>query len=168
MATSDITKIITTLLTAPTKAVVDAASEQRSSWISWLKDVQRLVNDASDDAQKKKIIDEHMKIAPVWKLGAQISIGVTMRVASIERSEGSASLGLGIGLLQASGSFGFMNETSTESILQARAQYALSNDAEITLAQYLSDLGVTLSGAADVQTAIEKLGVAATPLTSGQ
>ena len=166
MATSDITKIITTLLTAPTRAVVDAASEQRSSWIYWLKDVQRLVNDAADDAQKTKIINEHLKIAPVWKLGAQISIGITMRIASIKRSEGSASIGLGIGLLQASGSFGFMTESTNESILQARAQYALSNDAEVTLSEYLSDLGVTLSSAGDVQTAIDKLSVAAIPLVS--
>jgi hypothetical protein len=34
MKSSDITKIITTLLTAPPRAVVDAASEQRASWIS--------------------------------------------------------------------------------------------------------------------------------------
>ncbi len=166
MATSDITKIITTLLTAPTEAVVQAATVQRKCWIDWLKDVQRLVKDSVDEVQKKKIIDEHMKIAPIWKLGAQVSVGITMRVASIERSEGSASLGLGIGLLQASGSFGFMQESTNESILQARAQYALSNDTEITLSEYLSDLGVTLSSAADVQTAIDKLSVAATPFAT--
>ncbi|WP_339891829.1 hypothetical protein [uncultured Alteromonas sp.] len=163
MATNDITKVITTLLTAPTDAVVQAATIQRKTWINWLKDVLRLVNDA-DDTQKKKIIDEHMKLAPIWKVGAQVSIGITMRVSSIERAEGSASLGLGVGLLQASGSFGFMQETTNESILQARAQYALSNDTEITLSEYLNDLGVTLSDAASVQNAIDKLAVASTPL----
>ncbi len=164
MATSDITKLITTLLTSPTDAVVNSAAEQRRCWINWLKDVQRLVNTATSEEQKKVIIAKHLELAPVWKLGAQISVGVTMRVASIKRQEASASLGLGVGLLQASGFFGFMAESTSESIVQARAQYALTNDTQVTLSEYLADLGVTLASGDDVSTAIEKLGAASTPL----
>ena len=83
MDQNDITRLITTLLTAPTEAVVQASSEQRRIWISWLKDVKRLIDDASSDEIKKRIIDQHMDLAPVWKMGAQISLGVTMRISSI-------------------------------------------------------------------------------------
>ena len=68
--------MITSLLTAPTEAVVNAASEQRRIWIKWLKDVERILASVpdSDVDTKRTIIQEHLHLAPVWKMSAQISI----------------------------------------------------------------------------------------------
>lgn len=164
MATGDLTDVFSTLFTAPTGAVVDAAREQRRIWRDWLRDVLRLVEAAEDAATKRAILAEHLALAPTWQLTAQVSVGVTMRVASIERAEGGAMLGLGVGLLQGAGSFGWMHESSTESVLQARAQFALGNEREVRLADYLKTLGVELNDEADVRTAITTLHHAATPL----
>lgn len=166
MANNDIPRMVADLLTAPAEGLVEAASKQRSIWIKWLTDIKRILDsvDQNDDALKKKIIKSHLELAPIWKLSAQLSLGMTMRIASINRKETSASLGLAVGLLTFGGSFGFMSESSSESVIQIRAQYALSNEKEVKLTEYLDSLGVTLGEATDVTTAIEKLGVAKTPI----
>lgn len=166
MANNDIPGMVADLLTAPAEGVVEAASRQRKIWIKWLTDIKRILDsaDQNDDELKKKIIKTHLELAPVWKLSAQLSLGMTMRIASINRTEANASLGLAVGLLTFGGSFGFMSESSSESVIQIRAQYALSNEKEVKLTEYLDSLGVTLADAADVTKAIEKLGVAAKPV----
>ena len=166
MKKNDVSQVITTLLTAPTEAVVNAAAEQRRIWAKWLTDVQRILDSMpeGDNEARQLVIREHLSLAPVWKMSAQISVGITMRVASIERKEGEASFGLGVGLLQASGGFGFMSESSTESVLQAHANYALSNDKEVSIESYLNSLGVDAVAAGEVNTAISKLNVASTPI----
>jgi hypothetical protein len=166
MAVDDVSRVMTTLFTAPTDAVVKAAAEQRRIWRDWLLDVQRLLDGLGDAEQetRKRIIREHLRLAPTWKMTAQVSVGITMRVTSLNRAEGGVTLGLGVGLLQGSGTFGFLSESTTESILQARAQYALGNEAEVSLADYLDTLGVSLADATDVSKAIARLGEASTPL----
>lgn len=162
MATQDIAKVFTMLFTAPTEAMVTAAAKQRAVWVDWLRDMKRLV-DAADPGIKQQIIDRHLGLSPVWKMDAQVSVAVQMRVASVDRIEGGLTLGLGISVLQASGTFGFMSESSSESVLHARAQYAFSNGAQVSLREYLENLGVTLTPDA-LDTAIGKLQAAATPL----
>lgn len=153
----EVSQVITTLLTAPGRAAVRASREQRAIWIEWLRDVQGLLEGEEDPEIRKSIVRQHMRLAPVWQASVQVSLGITMRVASIERREAGMTLGLGVGLLQSSGSFGFMSETSAESVLQARAQYALSNQGEVTLPAYLESLGVDVAGAEDVTAALSKL-----------
>lgn len=155
MPSEDVAKVFATLFTAPADAMVDAAAKQRLIWVRWLEDVRRLV-DAADAEYKQQILDRHLALAPVWKLDAQVSVAVQMRVASIDRASGGFSLGLGLSVLQASGSLGFLSETSSESVLHARAQYAFSNGGQTTLQQYLADLGVTLRPDA-LDTAISRL-----------
>jgi len=48
--------------------------------------------------------------------------------------------------------------------MQAQANYALTNDTEVNITDYLSGLGVNLVAATEVDTAIEKLNVASTPI----
>jgi len=165
MPVDDVAKVITTLFTAPTEAAVNTAVEQRRIWIKWLEDVNRILETVPDDAERRKaIIREHLRLAPTWKLAAQVSVGITMRVASINRFEGGVTLGLGLSMLQVAGSFGFVSESTSESVLHARAQYALTNDAEVTLGDYLDALGVGLAEASDVTSAIERLESASTPI----
>jgi hypothetical protein len=157
MATDDLTRVFTTLFTAPTEATVKAAAAQRRIWIDWLRDVKALVDSTADDNVKKAIISEHLALAPTWRMAAKISVGVTMRVASVKRVEGGASLGLGLGTVQVAGNFGFMSQSSSESVLQARAEYSLTNDREISLGDYLTTLGVPIVNANEVDTAIASL-----------
>ena len=163
MATQDVAKVFTTLFTAPSEAMVDAAAKQRAVWIDWLRDIVRLIDGVQDEAVKQAIIDQHLALAPVWKMDAQVSVAIQMRVASINRLEGGLTLGLGISVLQVAGTFGFMSESSSESVLHARAQYAFSNGAQVALGEYLESLGITLTPDT-LDTAIGKLNTAATPL----
>jgi hypothetical protein len=162
MPITDLSKVFTMLFTAPTEAVVTAAAKQRAVWMDWLRDVKRLLEGAGD-AYKQGIIDRHLALAPVWKMDAQVSVAVQMRVASIDRVSGGLTLGLGVSVLQAAGTFGFMSESSSESVLQARAQYAFSNGAQVSLKDYLSTLGIELKPDT-LDTAIGKLQATSTPL----
>ncbi|WOO42690.1 hypothetical protein [Rubellicoccus peritrichatus] len=171
MDNDDIVNAITVLFTAPTEAVVDAASHQRRIWIKWLKDIDRLINpptgvDKPSKAQANEIILRHLELAPVWKMSAQISIGIGMRIASIRRMEGGIKLGIGTSMVSASGSFGFMSESASESTLQARANYAMSNEQEVTLKEYLNDLGVGVTDPTTLTKAIDRLAAATVPLPS--
>lgn len=82
-----------------------------------------------------------------------------MRIAKLQRSDGNLKVGLAVGPFQAAGSFGFMSETASESVIQARAAYVVSNDAgETGLKDVLSALGLPDPlDPASVRTAIEKL-----------
>lgn len=162
MAINDIPMVFSTLFTAPSQAMVDAAIKQRVAWINWLRDIKRLVDDA-DANYKQQILDQHLDLAPIWKMDAQVSVAIQMRVASISRIEGGLSLGLGISVLQAAGSFGFMSESTSESVLHARAQYAFSNGSQITLRDYLDTLGVSIVPDA-LDMAISKLQTGSLPL----
>ena len=165
MTTESLSSVISTLLTAPADAVVQASATQRQIWMKWLIDLTRLVENQPGEISKK-IIDEHLKLAPTWKMSAQLSLAISMRIASLERSEKGVTLGLGIGMVQASGTFGFARETASESVLQAQAIYNLTNAKEISLKDYLSILGVTsLANATELKAATDKLGTARTPIT---
>ncbi|MDD1795061.1 hypothetical protein LRP50_18190 [Enterovibrio sp. ZSDZ42] len=164
MGNESVSSIVSTLLTAPAEAVVFASREQRKIWIQWLQDLQNILASTENEDVHKTIIEKHLPLAPLWKMTAQISLGITMRIASIERREGGVSLGLGVGMIQASGTFGFSRETTSESVLQAFANYNLTNDSEISLKDYLSIIDVNqLNNKDDLSKAISRLGQMTTP-----
>lgn len=144
MAREDVAQVFATLFTAPAQAMVQAARTQRQTWAEWLHTVGELLQQA-DEPTRQAIIDQHLALAPVWKLDAQVSAAIQLRVASVERLETGLSLGLGVSVFHAAGTFGFMAESSSESVLHARAQYAFSNNATVSLKEYLDTLGVTLT-----------------------
>ncbi|AJR07868.1 hypothetical protein C9J03_21730 [Photobacterium gaetbulicola] len=163
MASENLSSVITTLLTAPADAVVQASTAQRHIWMKWLSDLCKLIQDQPDNV-KKNIIEEHLKLAPTWKMSAQLSLSISMRIASLERTETGVSLGLGIGMIQASGTFGFAREIASESVLQAQAIYNLTNDKEIALKDYLSILGAPeLVDSTTINTAVTMLGSVSLP-----
>lgn len=164
MASENLPSVISTLLTAPADAVVQASVAQRHIWTKWLTDLSNLITDQSAGVQKV-LIEEHLKLAPTWKMSAQLSLSISMRIASLERTEAGVSLGLGVGMLQASGTFGFARETSSESVIQAQAIYNLTNEKEISLKEYLTILGAPdLVDTTTIDKAIDKLGTANTPI----
>ncbi len=153
---SDISAMITTLLTAPSIATIDSMKAQRIIWKQWLEDINALVKKADINAQQQ-IIDKHLDIAPTWKMTAQISLSLSMRVASINRKDGKFVLGLGIGPVQASGEFGFMSQSTSEGSMHASVKYNLTNDNEITLRNYMDTLGVTKIVPENIEDSIKKL-----------
>jgi hypothetical protein len=154
---TSIESMVSTLFTAPGNAAVEAERAYRQIWISWLKDLAALVKARNFQAgEADMMVKEHAKLAPIMRIGGNIDIGITMRIASVSEKQGSISLNLGVGPIGASGSFGFMNRTSEESVLQVHAQYAIANT-EIGLEEFLKDSKLTLASPADVDTAIKFL-----------
>lgn len=166
---TDLESIFTTLFSAPSKVVVDADARYRQIWMEWLQNIRALIT-ARDTAvggtpltteQQKALIEAQLGMAPVMKLDAAVEVAVTMRLASVTQKEGKASLGVGVGAFQVSGSFGMSSQTSQESILQARAVYNMANNSEKSLASYLKDYSIPVTDAASLGKAIAFLGTPA-------
>lgn len=156
MATTDLTELFTTLFTAPARASWCAEREYRRIWVGWLEDLSRLIA-ASGGAMDAEGLDRHLAMAPVMRFEGLIELGVTMRVASVGEMRGGLGAGLRLGAIETSGSFGFMSRSTQDSILQAKAQYTLTNDHSMTLSEYLETLSITLANPEDVAVAIEAL-----------
>lgn len=157
-------QVISGLLSAPAEAVVYGAREQRRIWKEWLRDTSHLLGSLDSEEQKKALLEKHLELAPTWRASARLSLGITTRIASLKKTDAGGSIGLTIGILQASGSFGHSTETTQESVLQIRAEYALSNDTEVTLSEYLQALGVEATDPGSLNAAIDKLGTSTTPI----
>lgn len=158
---TDLESMFASLFTAPTKAVIEAEKHYRQIWIDWLNELIQLVGKAKGinaNADEAAIIARQLDLAPVMKLDAKIEVGVTMRLASVRKFKGDVTLGLGVGTLQAAGSFGFSSESAQESVLQARAFYGLSNSGEVSLKNYLGDFSIPVSKVADLDAAVKFLG----------
>ncbi len=154
---NDASKMITTLLTAGPDAAIQANREQRKIWADWLEDIIDMLGEIGEeiDFEKREIfISEQLSLAPAFKLNAFISVSSSMRIASIDRVDASGGLGLSLGLLQISGSFGMSQQNSSESTLQARAEYTLTNNNELSLSDYLGSLGVKTSDPTELQNAV--------------
>ncbi len=107
-------------------------------------------------AQKKEIVSDGLRSAPVMKLSGTIDIGITMRIASVEQTKGGISVGLGVGPIGINGQFGFMQSSTSESVMQVRAQYTMSND-DVTLTEYLGKSQITLTEPTQLNHAIKFL-----------
>lgn len=142
MAQAQMHEILNTLFTAPVKASVMAEAEYRKVWIEWLDRTEKLIPADAPEAVQKAVIEAQLDMAPIMKFEAAIDLGVTMRLVSIKEGSGGGSLGLNVGAFQVSGSFGFMSSNTSESILEARARYQLSNTNEQTLRGFLAAAGV--------------------------
>ncbi|MGP1345401.1 MAG: hypothetical protein ACTS3F_01865 [Phycisphaerales bacterium] len=140
MAIDDIGRVFSMLFTAPSQAMVKACADQRRVWIEWLEDLRRVLDGLGGEGDPGAIIAKHLRMAPAWRMDAQVCAAIQMRVASITRMGGEMSLGLGLSGLSVAGRFGFSQENSTESTLHATVRYAFSNDAEVSLSDYMKDV----------------------------
>ena len=153
MSTTSLESMVTTLFTAPGAAVIDAEQSYREIWSKWLERIAKLIGTLPQGSDIAKAIAEHAKLAPILKLNGRIEMGLTMRIASVSERTGSVAVGLAVGPIGVSGSFGFLDRSAEESVMYVRAAYTLSND-EVSLANYLSTWGITLASADDVTKAI--------------
>lgn len=157
MSQSQIEDVVSTLLSAPVKAATYANREQMYIWRDYLKTIQAVIDTVNDTEQKVALISQYISMAPIWKVAAQIDVGITMRIASISKTSIGSTLGITVGLVQTAGQFSSEKSTSTESLLTARAHYSLTNDNEIQLADFLNSLGINLAAPEQVTTAVAKL-----------
>lgn len=156
MATTDLTGVFTTLFTAPANAACRAEREYRTIWLEWLRELAAL-SGAAASPMKPEQIQAHLDLAPVLHFESLIEVGITMRVASVSEMRAGISAGLRLSVIETSGSFGFVSRDTQESVLQAKAQYTLSNGAHMTLKDYLGTMSIDLAGPDDVKTAIGAL-----------
>lgn len=157
MAQSDLTDIITTLFTAPAEASVAAEKQYRRIWMQWLQKTMALLDAAPEGSDKAKMLTQRLDLAPILKFEAAVDLGVTMRLVSVKAREGGGELGLAVGPFQAAGSFSFMSQSTSESILQARARYQLSNRNELTLRDYLQGAIGGVPSPESLKTDLDKL-----------
>lgn len=153
MSLTTLESMVTTLFTAPGAAAIEADKAYRDIWAKWLQRVSKLI-EGLPPGDVARVLAEHLKLAPILKVNGRIEMGLTMRVASVTERSGSVGINLGVGPIGVSGSYGFLDRSSEESVMQVRAAYTLTND-EVSLASYLSNLGgITLASAQDVTNAV--------------
>ncbi|NMP33393.1 hypothetical protein HII17_17740 [Thalassotalea sp. M1531] len=156
MSQTKIEDLVGALLTAPAKAVIYANREQAVIWKDYLAFVAGLTSRAKA-AEKVHIIERYIEMAPKWKVAAELEVGMTSRVASVTKKSLGASIGIGVGLLQSAGQFASETSTSSESVMKIKAKYALSNDTETSLKEYMSSMGIELANESDLTKASQHL-----------
>ena len=128
----------------------------RAIWVEWLNALNTLFKDTMKPAEQKALIEKNLDLAPVMKMNAKVEIGLTMRMASVTQREGKLEVGLNVGPIGASGSYGFMSRSTEESVMQVHAAYTMSNN-DVTLAEYLDKKNLDLATAEDVNNAVAAL-----------
>jgi hypothetical protein len=156
MATTDLTDVFTTLFTAPASAVCRAEREYRRIWLDWLRDLSALIAAAPNPMTADQLA-KHLELAPVLQFESFIEVGITMRIASVSEMRAGITAGLRLSVIETSGSFGFVSRNTRESVLQAKAQYTLSNTGAMTLKDYLGTMSIDLAKPDDVKTAVATL-----------
>lgn len=150
--TTSISSAIRELYSAPLEAVVRAEEDYRRIWADWLRLKRELVTEKGRVREGVDLV-ALLQAAPAVRLDGRVDIAVTMRIASVRGTEGGGSAGLQLGPIHASGSFGFVNRTTEESVLQASTVVVISNTDQ-TLADYLAKHNLTVADAAGLDQAI--------------
>jgi hypothetical protein len=148
--------VLKELCTAPLDAVVKAEKNYRTIWINWIKQIKGMVDTLDETRQKNINWQTLFKTAPVVTLDQKIDLAITMRVASVKEVSANGELGLSLGPIHTSGSFGFMNRATTESTLQASTSVTISN-AEHNLVDYLGKFNIEPASVGDLTNAVKLL-----------
>jgi len=123
------------LFSAPLDAAVNAEAAYRRIWTKWLQDQLPLVTvpvDPNNPTGARKFrdgfnVEKWLNSAPAVNIDGVINLAITMRIAGVREISGGVGAGLTLGPIYGSGSFGFVNRTSEESVFQANARFTLTN-----------------------------------------
>lgn len=139
MENSNLTTVFSELFTAPIQAVVQAEAQYRRIWCDWLVSLQALLTKRGQltAEQEAAFIQSQLELAPIMRLEARIDVGISLRVTSVRQTQVGGSFGLQVSVLQAAGSFSFASQDTQESVLNARATYALANTQQLSLKDFL-------------------------------
>lgn len=137
--TSELRSLVASLFVEPLHGFNEAQAAIIDTWLNLLKSLMALPEGDNRDQIIRTAIDQ----APKWHASIKGDVSVLMRITKLRRAEGSLSLGVAVGPFQGAGSFGFTSESASESVIQARAAYIVSNAAgETSLSDLLSSLGL--------------------------
>lgn len=143
--------LVGTVMRTPISAITQAEREYLQIWLSRLRAVQQLNLGSTD--QIKAFLD----FAPVMKLTGDVQVAATVRLTSVRQSTGGIELTIGTGPIGIGGSFGFLNRSSEESVIQISANFKLTNG-ETSLLDYLRSTGqLEIARPSDVSDAIAHL-----------
>jgi len=141
MATS-VSSVLREMCSAPLDAAVKAEADYRAIWLKWIEGKIAMI-DGLDEETKKGV--DWMKLfetAPAISLNSKVDLAITMRITSVKEITAKGEVGLSVGPIHASGGFGFMTRTATESTLQASTSVVLSNNDQ-NLLDYLGKHNIT-------------------------
>lgn len=155
MATS-VGHVLRELCAAPLQAATEAEADYRRIWGRWLADQKALIAKLPDAQQNAVDYAALLQTAPVVSVNSQVDLAVSMRIASVKDTSASGDVGISVGAVQASGSFGFASRTTEESMLQAATSVVLSNN-EQNLIDYLARFNLAPADAAGLDQAIALL-----------
>ena len=126
--TTSVSGVLREMCSAPLDAAVKAEADYRKIWHIWIIGKKAMI-DGLDEETKKGI--NWMKLfetAPAVSVNSKVDLAITMRITSVKEITASGEAGLSVGPIHASGGFGFMTRTATESTLQASTSVVLSNN----------------------------------------
>lgn len=169
MPVADLKSVFSMLFTAPLEAVVEAEVRYRRLTHECLHNLLQTVNvlypapaagaarSPSQLAAIQSLITSQLALAPIFKINASVDAALTMRVASITTKNAEVNLQLGVGGISVGGSFGSSQQASSETVLQAAARYAVHNNTEISMTDFLANFGLTPTDPEGLKNAVEKL-----------
>ena len=131
----DVRGVLRELCTAPLDAAVKAEADYRAIWLEWLEEKIRIVK-SMEGVDLGDVWKKLFESAPAVSVNSRVDLAVTLRITSVKEFSAEGRIGLTVGPIYASGGFGFMSRTTTESTLQASTSVVLSNN-EQNLLDYL-------------------------------
>jgi hypothetical protein len=152
MSTVDLVTVFREMFTAPLKAAVEAEKDYRRIWADWLEVQKKLLPNTPDAVIPKELLF----LAPVLDLNGVVEVGVTMRIAGVNKKDIALGGGISVGPIHVTGTFGFSSQNTQESVFQAHARFTLSN-CKADLSNFLTVHNLTLAKVADLDVAIKKL-----------
>ncbi|MEM6334456.1 MAG: hypothetical protein AAF823_14060 [Planctomycetota bacterium] len=168
-STAALSDVVAGLFVEPLHGFNRAQMDIVDHWIATLERLKQVLGQGGANKPKDPaaLIAATLAMAPKWSATIRGDASIVLRVASLTQTQGQVSLGVAVGPFQASGSFGFMSETASESVIQARASYVVSDDGgEISLRDLLKLMNVPeVAGPKEVETAVGLLGDLKTALT---
>jgi len=150
--TPQLRDVVASLFVEPLHGFNRAQHQALETWIQLLRSMAGLSEGSS--AVSAEAIPGLLALAPRWSAAVKGDLALTLRLTSLRRQDTGVSIGIGAGPFQAAGTFGLMSEQTSESIIQARASYTVTNSAgEVSLEDVLASVGFPI----DSLTSAEKL-----------
>ena len=157
MASARLADVFSELFTAPLRAVQQADEAYLRMWALWLEKQLNLVERTEEEFKEGLDFEDLVRsMAPVVELEGAIEVAVTMRIASVREFDAELGVGVMVGPVYSSGSFGFAGTTAEESLFQASTKYILSNT-QRNLAHYLDKYRIPIAKPSQVREAVRLL-----------
>lgn len=143
MAEQNMREVFGMLFTEPVYSIVEAEKRYRTIWLDW---IDRIVAQLPNVKKESKLdfLTKQIDMAPIMNFSANVEVGVSMKLSSMEGKNGEVKLGVSVAPVELSGTFGFVKQETRENSLTAKAQYGITNTNSLKLKDLLEMNNVTL------------------------